>query len=150
MKWNKSTRLGLHAALEMAQARGQLVTTGGVAAKLAISPHHLAKVFQQLTRAGIATAVVGVGGGYRLAKNPKDVTLLDIVEVFEGRAAPERCMLSDVQEPCSVGDCRLRHVFDEIEQQAVFTLKSVRLSTLVDAETSPLGDASPRGKSPRR
>lgn len=131
MKWNKSTRLGLYAALEMAEAGSQLVTVASVAAKYGISPHHLAKVFQQLTRAGIAQAVLGVGGGYKLAKSAKDVTLLDLVEVFEGRVALEQCVLGETHAPCGLSAaCRLKQVFDEIEQQAIFTLKSVRLSTL--------------------
>ena len=67
VKWNKSTRLALYAALEMAQAQGQLVSVASVAAKYGISSHHLSKVLQQLARAGIAHAVIGVGGGYRLA-----------------------------------------------------------------------------------
>lgn len=134
MKWNKSTRLALYAALEMAEANGRLVTAAGIAAKYGISTHHLAKVLQQLVRSGLAQAVLGVGGGYRLAKPSKEITLLDVVELFEGRVELERCLIGDTVERCGrAAACRLKHVFDEIEQQAFFTLKSVRLSTLVGA-----------------
>lgn len=131
MKWNKSTRFSLYAAMEMAHAGDGLVTAAGVAAKYRVSTHHMAKVLQQMARAGLVTAVRGVGGGYRLAKSPKDIALLDIVEIFEGPVDLERCLLTDSPDPCRMTQlCRLKRVFDEIEQQAFFTLKSIRLSTL--------------------
>jgi Rrf2 family protein len=134
MKWNKSTRFALYAAIEMAAAGNGLVTIPAVADKYRISAHHLAKVMQQLQRAGIAASVRGVGGGYRLTRPAREITLLDVVEVFEGRVDLKRCLLTDEPEPCgNVLGCRLKRVFDEIEQQAFFTLKSVRLSTMVGA-----------------
>lgn len=139
MKWNKSTRLGLYAALEMARIGDGLVTVGETAARYGVSTHHLAKVFQQLARAGVARAVLGVGGGYRLAKPAKDLSLLDVVEVFEGRMELGRCLLNDAPEPCGDQDaCRLKRVFDEIERQAFFTLKSIRLSSLLASGTIPV------------
>lgn len=134
MKWNKSTRFGLYAALEMARAGDELVQIPAMAERYRISAHHLSKVMQQLVRAGLARAVRGVGGGYALARPAKEITLLDVVEVFEGEIDLERCLLrGNDEQPC--GDspsCRLKRVFDEIEEQAFFTLKSIRLSTLVE------------------
>jgi Rrf2 family protein len=88
-----------------------------------------------MVRSGLAAAMRGVGGGYRLARPPKEITLYDIVEIFEGSQDLEGCMLSDDATTCSHPNaCRIKKVFDEIEQQAYFTLKSIRLSTLA---TSP-------------
>jgi Rrf2 family protein len=137
MRWNKSTRFALYAAMEMARSLEAPVTVSGIAQKYRISANHMAKVLQQMVRGGLAVAGRGVGGGYRLAKNPKDVTLLDIVEVFEGSQDFEGCLLSDMGAPCGVAEmCRLKRVFEEIEEQAFFTLKSVRLSTLVGAHAA--------------
>lgn len=140
MKWNKSTRFALYAGLEMARSGGSLVTAGDIAEKYGISANHLAKVLQQLSRAGIVVAVRGVGGGYRLARSPREITLLDIAEIFEGSLDISACVLSDESEPCGQASaCRVKRVFDEIEQQAYFTLKSVRLATLagLPAPTQP-------------
>lgn len=149
MKWNKSTRLALYAAVELAQAQGELVTVGSVAQKYKVSTHHLAKVFQQLARSGIAQAVLGVGGGYRLARSPKEITLLDVVEVLEGKQRLDRCMVLDGGETCDrTAACRLKGVFDEIEQQAVFTLQSVRLSTFVGEAKGHAGGRDRTAASP--
>jgi len=129
MKWNKSTRFALYACMEMARADGDLVTIPSVAERYGISSNHLAKVMRQLVRSGLAEAVRGVGGGYRLLRKPKEITLLDVVEIFEGPVGP------DVDPPSgrpAGGDLgRLRRVFEEIEEQAYFTLKSTLLSTVV-------------------
>ncbi|MBI5366984.1 MAG: Rrf2 family transcriptional regulator, partial [Planctomycetes bacterium] len=119
MKWNKSTRFALYAAVEMARAGEELVTIPGVAAKYRISAHHLAKILPQFVRAGLAEAVRGKSGGFRLARAPKDISLLDIVEVFEGKLDLRGCLLADRGRPCAASDaCRLKSIFDEIEQQA--------------------------------
>ncbi len=132
MRWNKSTRLGLYAALELARAGGRLVTAGEIARKFAASAHHLAKILQQLARAGIARSMQGVAGGYTLAKRAKDVTLLDVVAVFEGPAAHGGGARGGRGAAVAgTAGARLARVLDEIEQQAFFTLKSVRLSALV-------------------
>jgi Rrf2 family protein len=52
---------------------------------------YLAKHLQALSRAGIVEAVAGARGGYRLARPPAEVTLLDVVEAVEGRAPAFRC-----------------------------------------------------------
>lgn len=143
MNWNKSTRLGLYAALEMARARDRLVTKGEIASRYHVSAHHLSKVLQQLVRSGLARAVAGVAGGYRLAKPAKSITLLDVVEVFEGKLELQRCLLADDgADPCgALAACRLKRVFDEIEHQAYFTLKSIPLSSLVETAAPARGKA---------
>jgi len=134
MKWNKSTRFALYACMEMARAEGELVTIPFIAEKYSISPNHLAKVMQQLVRSRIADGTRGIGGGYRLVRRAKEITLLDIVEIFEGPIEPDACLLPSRPESCGLSEeCRLKRVFDEIEQQAYFTLKSTLLSNLVAA-----------------
>ena len=140
MKWNKSTRFGLYAVLEMARAGERLVQIPALAERYGISAHHLSKVMQALTRAGLARAVRGVGGGYGLARSAKEITLLDVVEVFEGTMDLDRCLLhgTDEGQCANRPGCRLARVFDEIEAQAFFTLKSIRLSTLLDQDQTAI------------
>jgi Rrf2 family protein len=44
----------------------------------------LAKVLGQLVKAGLARSVKGPRGGYSLARAPKEITLLDIIEAVDG------------------------------------------------------------------
>ena len=139
MNLNKSTRYALYAAMEMAAAagtapggNGRTVTVSEVATRYRIPEGALAKVFQQLVRAGVAVGTRGAGGGYRLARSPSELTVLDVVRVFEPPRTLGRCLLGDGSGDCDVyAACRLRRLFDEVEGLARNTFASVSLETLV-------------------
>jgi len=142
MKLNKSTRYALYASMDLARAwPDQRITVSQVAARHGISETALAKVFQQLVRARIALGSRGVGGGYELERDPRAVTALDVIEAFEPRRESRQCLLEDAPGECAELDtCRLRRLFDEVEDMSRATFASTSLETLV---------ASPIGRSPR-
>jgi Rrf2 family protein len=134
MNFRKGTRYALYAAMEMARSEDGLpVTASQVAANYSIPATVLAKIFQQLVRAGLATGTRGVRGGYVLTQPPARLTVLDVIEAFEPRRNTDQCLLADHDEPdCSQTDaCRLRRLFDEVEGMARCTYASVTLDTLV-------------------
>ena len=129
MNLNKSTRYALYAALEMAQADEAQVTVAQVAERYRVPEAVLAKVFQRLVRSGLATGTRGVGGGYKLSKDPSEITVLDVVSVFEPPRPPRQCLVQD--GPCaSFPTCRLKRLFDEVDENARSTFASVTLDTL--------------------
>lgn len=132
MKWNESTRIALVAAVELAQAGEALVSAADVARRHGASTHHVAKVLQRLARAGLAQAARGAGGGYRLARPAKDITLHDIAQIFERRPVQRRPPARSASGKPGAGDAtrRVGRVFAELEEQALFTLQSIRLTTL--------------------
>lgn len=56
-----------------------------------VSESYLLKHMQALAKAGICESVSGPTGGYRLARNPDEITLLDVVEAIEGSEPAFRC-----------------------------------------------------------
>lgn len=50
-----------------------------------------AKLLTQLASAGFVTGQPGPGGGYTMAKNPAEVSLLDIATLFEQTTVPSVC-----------------------------------------------------------
>ncbi len=154
VRLNKSTRYALYAATEMAAARDR-VTVGAVAKRYRIPLGALAKVFQQLVRAGIATGTRGIGGGYRLARSPRDLTMLDVVQVYEPtRNGTSECPVNgSTPEDCAVfPTCRLRHIFDEVDEMVRCTFASVSLETLVGGPRplAPAGPAKSESRPARR
>ena len=134
MNLRKGTRYALYAAMEMARSTdGTPVTASQVAANYGVPATVLAKVFQQLVRAGLATGTRGVRGGYALTRPAAKVTVLDVIEALEPRRRPEQCLLAGHDESdCSQTDaCCLRRLFDEVEEMARCTYASVTLDTLV-------------------
>ena len=57
----------------------------------------LAKIFQQLVRAGILRSSRGRGGGFALARPAHQITLLQIVEAIEGPQTMDRCVVGLAQ-----------------------------------------------------
>ncbi|MCC6671018.1 MAG: Rrf2 family transcriptional regulator [Planctomycetes bacterium] len=136
MKYSKSTRYALYAAMDMAQSP-EPVTVGAVAARYRIPEGALARVMQTLVRAGIAQGVRGSGGGYLLVRPAAEVTVLDVIQVFDPARPEGHCLLSDARRPdCQdTPDCRLRRLFDEVDENARSTFASVSLETLVKRQS---------------
>jgi len=140
MTFRKSTRYALYAALEMARAgTGNQVTAAQVAQRYAIPLAVLAKVFQQLVRAGIAVGTRGTRGGYSLARPPSELTVLDVIEAFEPVRRDGQCLLASEDDRSCDDDglCRLRNLFDEVEELSRCTYASVTLETLAGNRSDP-------------
>ena len=133
MTLSKFSRYALYAALEMARAGDEPVTVGQVAGPHGIPPSALAKVFQQLVRAGLAAGTRGIGGGYRLARPRSDISVLDVVSVFDPPRTPGVDLLHARVNgaPAPPQTAALRHLFDEVDEGIRATLASVTLDTLI-------------------
>lgn len=57
---------------------------------------YLSKIFSKLRKAGIVKSTPGINGGYELAKNPDEISFLDVVEAIEGSASFFHC--ADIRE----------------------------------------------------
>ncbi len=72
-------RAVVHLAHELPAAR----TVEQIAVATRVPPAYLAKVVQELTRAGVVRSQRGVGGGATLAKSPEELTLLEVVNAVD-------------------------------------------------------------------
>lgn len=118
--------------MELTKTPQAVVSAGEIAERYKISEHHVAKVLQQLVRVGLIRSIRGIKGGFQIAKDPKEITMLDVVEIFEPRLPQDGCILLDFEETCHLQDaCRIGEVFNEIQEQAFYTLKSVSIATLI-------------------
>ena len=132
---HKSTRYALRAACDLALAGARPTTVKQVAARHRLPENVVAKVLQQLVRAGVASGVRGVGGGYLLAQPPENISVQLLIDLFEPAPPQDGCML---REPPSEGipggaarTSRLSGLFEEVEETVRSTFASVSLATLV-------------------
>lgn len=126
MNLSKSTRYALYAAAEMARAGDAPTTVGAVSARYRIPEGALAKVFQQMVRAGLATGTRGIGGGYRLSRSPSKISVRDVVRVFERPREPD-------PEPA---DRSVQWLLEEVDDLVQSTFESVTLRTLIGQRRS--------------
>ncbi len=129
MKLQKATCFALFAVLELAADPTRQLAAADIADKYGISLHHLAKVLRDLGRARIIGSARGVGGGYRFTGNPRRLTLMDIIELFEPSASGQA--KRDEPRPTTDVGRALRVVLDEIDEHALATFRSITLSTML-------------------
>jgi Rrf2 family protein len=89
---NEGVEWALHSCLNLTWLEpGEVVTTARLAAFYELPAAYLNKQLQALTRAGILTSTSGPRGGFRLARRPEDITLMDVVAAIEGSEEAFRC-----------------------------------------------------------
>jgi Rrf2 family protein len=100
-----------------------------VAADQQIPVRFLRQVMGDLVRAGLADATLGRTGGYRLARLPTQISLLEVIEAVEGDRRRRACVLRG--GPCVLDRvCALHAVFAAAQDDA---LRRLRTTTIAEA-----------------
>lgn len=133
MKLSKKSRYGLRALIDLAvKSRTELVSLGSIAQRNDISAQYLEHVFSALRKAHIVKSMKGSQGGYFLERDPKEITVAQIVEALEGTYD-----LEDEVDRNSVGrgdQEAIQHlIIDRINDCVREILEDVTLKDLVDA-----------------
>lgn len=97
-----SVEYGIHCLLWLVDPASGQPSSRDLAELQGISPSFVAKIFPRLEKAGIVQAVAGVRGGYRLARAPADISVLDIVDAIEGHKPLFDCQ--EIRDRCAVFD----------------------------------------------
>ena len=108
MRVTTFTDFGLRALMKLAAAPDESVTIDAVAGEFRLSRNHLAKVIQELSRAGFVTTQRGAGGGFRLAGAPEDITVGEVVRLLEQSQALVECFEADGGHCVLTPACRLK------------------------------------------
>ncbi len=92
MKLSEGVEQAIHCAAFLAGLSEDGVLSAAALAELhGVSTSYLLKHLQAMSGTGIVATTPGPKGGYRLAKAPKDISVLDIVLAVEGPAPAFRC-----------------------------------------------------------
>jgi Rrf2 family protein len=82
--FGNSVEYGLHCLLWLVEPPAEPASSRDLAELQGVSASFVAKIFPRLERAGIVSASDGIGGGYRLARAPGKINVLEIVDAIEG------------------------------------------------------------------
>lgn len=95
----------LHCSLVLAGLPDGKVLPGKSLAEFhGVSETYLFKHLRALAAANIVDALPGPRGGYRLSREPKHITLLDIVEAIDGKEPAFVCREIRQRGPCKSDD----------------------------------------------
>ena len=85
MRLSRKSDYALRAVRHLATLpKGKLNSINSISAAENIPREFLAKILKDLTRAGLLVSYQGVTGGYRLARLPKEITFLHVIEAIDG------------------------------------------------------------------
>lgn len=126
------TKSGLHAVRAMvALARlpqGEHAGAARIAREIGAPQNYLGKLLRALAREGLVHSQKGMGGGFRLARDPARISLLDVVDPIERISRWSGCILGHPEcsetVPCAIHD-RWKAVRDAY-------LKMLRRTTIAD------------------
>jgi Rrf2 family protein len=111
MKLSRASSYALTYLAHLARTKPDApVASHEVAREEGIPERMLMKVLKPLVGAGVLRSQKGPHGGYRLARTPKQVTLLEVVEAVDG---PLRALAEPVGKEGAALDRRLQAVCDE-------------------------------------
>lgn len=138
----RATEYAIRALLFLAkQPEGEIVYKKDICQTQDITPAFLTKVLQPLIKAGIVGSQRGVGGGFFLAKDPTQVSLLDIVEAEEGPLHLNLCL--EKNGACSRDVfCPVHGAWHEVQEKMIAVLKSYTFADLARQEKNNLQQLS--------
>lgn len=132
MKISTKGRYGVRILLDLALHEGNAPRLiRDISESQQISEKYISRLIIALRRANMVRSIRGAKGGFRLARNPAELTLLDIVEVMEGPVAIVDCVR--FPEKCSRNDqCATREVWDALNSEIREAMRKVTLSDIIE------------------
>ena len=135
MRFTTQAEYGLICSLHLAR----FGTEGPVAAREMAELENLPadyteKILRRLRQAGLVTAVRGVTGGFQLARDPREITVKNVIDATEGQTFEINCRMHPVgPERCAeTHACSIRPVWYALRERIDDLLSDIRLSDLIE------------------
>jgi putative two-component system response regulator len=134
MQFTMTTDYALRIVTYLSQ-KGDVVTTSQLSNELQIPMNYIPKIIKNLKNKKIIYAIEGVKGGYRLAKKPKSITLLDVILATETTMSFNKCL--ETNGTCSKNcqdSCAIRKILESLQNDMTHQLEKVTFSDLINKE----------------
>lgn len=126
----RETDYAVRTVLYLARDRDRSASATEVAHAMQIPKSFLAKILQRLVRSHILTSMRGRNGGFRLAKNPPEISLLSILESIQGPAAINVCAIDSRMCRLSA-TCTVHPVWVQIRKEVERRLRKQTIAGLL-------------------
>ena len=135
MRLTRAGEYAIRCILYLAKrGKGVVISRKDIAEHAEIPQHFLAKIAQDLAKAGLIEIRQGAKGGFSLSKDPQDITLLEVVETMIGEIYLDDC----VARPSScdiLNACAVHKVWMKARIQLRQTLNEATFDKLVNDKT---------------
>ena len=140
MKLSTRSRYGARIILELAcRIDDGPVQVSEISDSQQISVKYLEQLIRTLKQAQFVTSVRGPKGGHMLTKNPDEITLGQIVRLFEGQSELVECI--STPENCAMAvDCRVRLAWKDATQALYTSLDGITIADLMKESINGFGE----------
>lgn len=120
---------------ELSNGQGQVSSAKNLAQITGLSYPMVAKLLKILAKSGVIQAKRGNLGGYQLVQEPKDLSLLKIIEVFEGKPFIADCLDEDsAKSNCRLSaNCHQKNAWARVHIKIAKLLNSISLFELISS-----------------
>ena len=109
-----------------------------IARRMDVPEEFLAKILKTLVSRKLVQSTRGARGGYRLARSPAEISMLDVIEAVEGPVRVNVCQ--DNHDACKLSrSCTMYGVWKLGQERMLEVYRSARLDRLAMTEMRPTG-----------
>jgi Rrf2 family protein len=130
LKLTKKADYGLIALKHLAMRSGTAsASTKDIAEVYGIPVQLLSKILQRLARDGFLKSEQGTNGGYRLARDPRFITALEVIRAIDGPIILTACF-TDHSECTHSDRCSVREPLKKVHEGILRLLQSITISDI--------------------
>ena len=135
MRVSSRSDYGLRALIELAGHYGQgPLQSSEIALRRHVPVQYLDQLLTVLRKAGFIRSIRGPAGGHELVRDPRTVTVLEVIQALEGSLSP----VGWLDEPPEVTDhphqCGQREIWERIREATTDILSSYTVADLLERE----------------
>lgn len=136
LKLSTKGRYGLRAMIDLAiNSKEQKVSIKSISERQEISENYLERIIAVLKKEGYVTSSRGSQGGYSLTKEPKVISVGDILRALEGDLNPVDCSLTNDEKTCNEAEfCVTKFVWKRISDSINDVVNNITLQDMVDEQ----------------
>lgn len=131
MKLKRVTGYAILLILQLAQEKK--ITVSEIAKELSIEQSYTLKILKQLKLAGYVQSIAGSKGGFVLIKDPKNITLLDIMNIMEKTMKISHYLEADYSYK-GVQEHTINRIYRNIQKAIEEEFASVTIQHLIDVQ----------------
>lgn len=109
-----------------------MISTSELSRELSVPASYIPKITKQLKQEKIIIACEGANGGYQVAKQPEEISLMDVISCTESTMAISRCLEKDgFCSKNSTDSCKVHQVLLDLQNTCNNRLESVKISDII-------------------
>lgn len=116
------------------QPEGEVVNAETIADSAGIPVQFASNIFTRLAKVGLLRAHRGAKRGYSLSRSPKKISILDVIEGYEGPLEKPWCLLNREQTCSGDAPCALHTIWQDLREHVQKKLAKITIASLAEGD----------------